>query len=50
MILSDGRSVICPINGMYISGLMASTAYEKLEKVVEGTKFINGIEKTRIAA
>ncbi|MEA3416717.1 MAG: hypothetical protein U9R02_11290 [Thermodesulfobacteriota bacterium] len=26
------------------------SGYEKLEKVVEGTKFINGIEKTRIAA
>ena len=26
------------------------SGYEKLEKVVEGTKFINGIEETRIAA
>jgi hypothetical protein len=26
------------------------SGYEKLEKVVEGTKFINGIEEKRIAA
>jgi hypothetical protein len=26
------------------------SGYEKLEKVVKGTKFVNGIEETRIAA